>query len=473
MNVIFAEAVDVNPLENTNGNNLCHARVLGVDSNKYKIMSQLFEGKIISYFLRIGDCINYFIKNDMPLVFVTDWTEPTEMLGLRLESEGVVKDYPNLHFLAFNTDWDNIKSSGIEEIFAHEFSHLWLNLFGYDTTLSKSNKFHTCTAITDTFMAFSEGFAEHFEIVTKDLGHSLEWKDSFWDYGYDVNAWLSLRDEQLRYHAIVNNRFIYHTAFPFFEDYETYNQLHLAHITSSSFAPEKLKNGNQMMASEGVIASIFYRMYQHELFKSSFLEDEFYFQFGVDKKDIDPNINLYLKIIFAISKIDLTRTTLMTDFIKSYGDAFSIEKRELYETFLKVTHFSTVSDQLTQDFGKLYRIGRSGDVKAFRAILKNTSESKINLIEKVSNGEVPLNYSLLNELWIEADEEITPTPWEPDEKAKYYFDLNTATEIDLLSLRDITLEDAKHLIRIRHSQSGFKTLEEFYNLLNTIRIKGI
>jgi len=207
-NIVFAEAVGTELVEDINGNKLCHARILSTDSNKYKVINQLFKDTTISYFLRIGDCLNYFLKNEMPLVFVTDWTDPTEMVGLRLESEGEVMDYPNLCFLAFNTDWDNIKRSGIEEIFAHEFSHLWLSLFGYDFKLSKSNKFHTCTAITDAFMAFSEGFAEHFEIVTKDLGDNLNWKNTFWDYGYDVNAWLCLRDEQLRYHAVINNRFI-------------------------------------------------------------------------------------------------------------------------------------------------------------------------------------------------------------------------------------------------------------------------
>jgi len=325
MKVVFAEAVSTELVEDINGNKLCYARVLSPNSNKYKIINHLFESTTISYFLRIGDCLNYFIKNETPLIFVTDWTDPTEMAGLRLESEGKVIDYPNLCFLAFNTHWDDIKSSGIEEIFAHEFSHLWLSLLGYDFGLSQSNKFHTCTAITDPFMAFSEGFAEHFEIVTKDLGDNLDWKSIFWDYGYDVNAWLCLRDEQLRYYGVVNNRFIYHTAFPYSQDYDTYNHLHLDHITSSAFTPEKLKNGNQMMASEGVISSVFYQMYKHELFKNTFLDDIFYLQFGVDKNDLNPLMNLYIKILFAISKISLKKSTLMVDFIQSYGNEFSNE----------------------------------------------------------------------------------------------------------------------------------------------------
>lgn len=464
MNIVFAEALATDLLEDITGNKLCHARVLTPNSNKHKVMNHLFENTTISYFLKIGDYLNYFLKNETPLVFVTDWTDPTEMVGLRLESEGEVIDYPNLCFLAFNTDWDDIEKSGIEEIFAHEFSHLWLSLLGYDFDLSKSNKFHTCTALTDPFMAFSEGFAEHLEIVTKDLGHNMDWESTFWDYGYDVNAWLCLRDEQLRYYSVINNRFIYHTALPYSEDYDTYNHLHFAHITSSAFTPEKLKNGNQMMASEGVISSVFYQMYKHELFKNTFSDDKFYSQFGVNKNGLDPLINFYAKVLFIVSKIDLKKPTLMTDFIRSYGEEFANEKKELYDVFLKVTHYSTVSPTATEDFGKLYRIGRRGEVNAFKDILRKTMDLKKDLFERVLSCELSLDHSLAGELWIESDEDITPIPWSPEKKVKYRFDINTATEIDLLSLDGMTFEHANNLIKERDSQYGFRSVDEFYNL---------
>ncbi len=468
MKIVFAEAVNTEFVEVTKGNKLCNARVLSPNSNKYKTINNLFENTSISYFLKIGDCLNHFLKNENPLVFVTDWSDPTEMVGLRLESEDEVKDYPNLCFLAFNTNWDDIKSSGIEEIFAHEFSHVWLSLLGYDFTLSKSNKFHTCTAITDPFMAFSEGFAEHFEILTKDMKGNFESDSTFWDYGFDVNAWLCLRDEQLRYYSVRNNRFIYHTAFPYSEEYDTYNHLHFAHITSSAFTPEKLKNGNQMMASEGVISSVFYQIYQHELFKNAFLDNSFYSQFGIDKEDIDPLTNLYLKIVFAISKINLRKSTVMTDFIRSYGEEFPQEKEQLYDVFLKVTHFATTSIKAIKVFGDLYRIGKRGEVNAFKDVLINTTKWKKNLFKRILSGEVTLDHALSEKIWIDSQEEITPIPWEPEKKVKYRFDLNTATEIDLLYLDGITHKQAECLIKTRDSSSGFKTIDEFYEKIKNI-----
>ena len=468
MNILFAEALSTELVEDGAGNKLCVARALDQSSHKYKIINQLFKSKTIAYFLKIGDCLNTFLNNEIPLIFVTDWTDPTEMVGLRLESDGQTKDYPDLCFLAFNTNWDDINSSGIEDIFAHEFSHLWLHLLGFDFDMSQSNKFHTCTAVTDPFMAFSEGFAEHLEIVTKDLGSSMNNTPAIWDDGYDINAWLSLRDGQLRYHGVINNRFIYHTAIPNLKDYETYHQLHMAHITSSAFMPEKIKNAGQMMASEGVIASVFYQIYQSDALKNSFLEDDFYRQFGIEKSDLSPLENLYLKIIYTMSKIDLKKPSLMIDFIKSYGQVFPVEKETLYDLFLKVTHFSTVSLEARKIFEDLYRIGRQGEIEAFKTCLKDARQFKKDKFQEVFQGRCSLDKSIFKEIWLDTDQDIAPVPWLADKTVKYRFDINCASEIDFLALDQVTLDQAQKLVEIRDSKGGFKSLDDFYSILKNI-----
>lgn len=461
MNIIFAEAISTELIKDSNGNEVCFAKILAKNSKKYRVINKLFESSAISFFLKISNCLSNYVKSKEPLIIVTDWTDPTEMIGLHLEVENEVVEYPNICFLAFNTNWDNISSSGIEDIFGHELSHLWLRILGYNFKLSKSNKFHTCTAITDPYMAFSEGLAEHLEIVTKDLVGNVVERSSFWDYGFDVNAWISKRDEQLRYHGVVNNRFIYHTARPEQQKNLSYNQLHLDHITSSAFIPERIKNGNQMMASEGVIASVFYQIYNHTVFKNAFLDESFYAQFGIQKKDVNPLMNLYLKILYVISKTDLHKPNLMIDFIHRYCDEFSDERKDLYETFLKVTHYSTVSQEATLRFGNLYKTGKRGEVDSFRKLLKSVNEWKQIKLEELIRGEIALDGYLNIELWIEAHEYITPVPWCPDEKSKYFFDINTATEIDLLALEHMTIECAIDLLKIREAKCGYKTLNEF------------
>lgn len=461
MKFIIAEAINTETVMGEKGEELYYAKALDVSSVKYITISKMLNKLPMSYFLKVGQCLSNYLKIDAPLVFVTDWTDPTELVGLRLEMNGATIDFPNLCFFAFYTDWKNISNSGIERIFAHEFSHIWMNWLGCDSSLSKSNKFHTCTSITDPYMAFLEGFAEHLEIVTKDLIGYKPSPGSFWDYGFDANAWLSSRDEQLRYHAVINNRFIYQTATPYEEDFGSYSNLHLAHITSTAFTPERLKNGSQMMSSEGVIASFFYQMYISEKLKNTYSKQWLYSCFGVNISKIDPILNLYLKIVYALTKIDLTKDSLMIDFIYSYGICFPDEKEELYNIFTKVTHFATISLEAKKVFGELYRIGRRGDMDAIRSMLKASMEMKTDLLTRVLSEELPLDTAIYKEIWIEGDKEIPPIPWMPEHTEKYRFNVNTATAIDLLSLSDLSLERAEQLVNIREAQGGFNSLEEF------------
>lgn len=468
MKIIVAEAITTEMIRDDSDNELCQARLLAENSEKSKIIRKLFLNESISAFLKITELLNHYLQNETPFIVVTDWTDPTEMVGLRLHENGKVNDYPHLCFLAFNTDWEDIDNSGIGEIFSHEISHLWLHLLGFDFSLSKSNKFHTCTAITDYFMAFSEGFAEHLEIVSKELSEAIDDNDSFWDSGYDLDTWLSRRDEQLRYHGVINNRFIYHTAYPYSEDWDNYNNLHLAHITSSAFTPEKVKSGSQMLSSEGVISSIFYQIYKRVIFKNSFADNDFYHRFGVDKKDVSPMQNLYLKILFVLSKIDLSNPFIMTNFIEKYAEIFPDEKEEIFHLFLEITNFATVSNESADKFGNLYRIGKRGEIESFKATLFQIRKWRKDILEKVINQKIKLNKTLQKEIWIDSDKKITSIPWQPQQKEEYRFNVNTATEIDLLSLFGITLSTAEKLCKKRESQGGFATNDDFFSLFERI-----
>lgn len=470
MEIIIAEAISTTPIYNDHGKKLYHVRELDKNSEKFKAFNKILDSFPIVCFLEINKYLANYLNNLDPLVIVTDWSDPTELIGLRLESRGKIIDYPNLCFLAFYTNWDNIEASGIEDIFAHELSHMWLSNMGFDFELSSSNKFHTCTAITDRYLAFSEGFAEHLEIVTKEMRTHNTQEIELWDHAFDVDAWLCIRDSQLRVHAVKNNRFIYQTAIPYEEDFDTYEHLHMAHITSSAFTPEKLKNGLQMMSCEGVIASFFYQLYKKEIFKNSTISQQIYDGFGIEFSRISPIINLYIKILYVISRIDLKKETLMTDFVKAYGECFPEEREEVINVFTKVTHFSTVDYRAKELFGHMYRVGRRGNIEELKRELNNLNIIKNNLNASILNGEIELDAAIYSSIWIEGDKEITPIPWEVDKKEKYYFDINAATEVDFYSFNNLSFEQCCKLVSIRESIKGFLNIEEFNNKISEVKI---
>ena len=146
--LILAEALSTEPVLDQDGRQLYRARVLPKDSEKFMSMQTILQCRTVSYFLELHQMLDRALGCGDPLVIVTDWTDPCEVVGLRLENGREIQAFPNLCFLALETNWKDLRRSGIEEIFAHELSHLWLHRMGYQPALSQSNRFHTSTAIT-------------------------------------------------------------------------------------------------------------------------------------------------------------------------------------------------------------------------------------------------------------------------------------------------------------------------------------
>lgn len=258
--LLLAAALSTEAVPDAAGRPLHCAAVLPQDSPKRRALLARLAREPAAFFLRAHARLERALGCGDPLVIVTDWTDPSEVVGLRLQGERGQTDAPDLCFLALETNWEDLDASGIEEIFGHELSHLWLHRMGYRPERSRSNRFHTSTAITDPYLAFFEGFAESLEILSAErMGHPEE--EPLYDDGYDAGAWLCARDTALRLHAVRNNRFLYRTADLRPEDFPSYSALHMAHSASSAFLPERLKNGLQAVSSEGLIASFFFRLF--------------------------------------------------------------------------------------------------------------------------------------------------------------------------------------------------------------------
>lgn len=464
MNWILAEALSLTPVQDDAGHPLHLTRQLDDQSPKTVAMRALLEHEPIPFFLRVHDAFCALIHSDEPLVIVTDWSDPCEVVGLRLETPEGMRDMPQLCFLALETNWDDLSTSGIEHIFGHELSHLWLHRLGYDAAYSRSNRFHTVTAITDSYLAFAEGFAEHLEILSAERMGTLN-VDALYDRGYDVGAWLCLRDEALRIHGVRENRFLYLPALPE-EDGSDYAALHAAHNTSSSVMPERLKNGAQAMASEGLIASFFYRVMRCDALLNAPLPDALS---AVLPDAACAQEALLLKELWALSHVRMDRPHLFTDFVAAYGACFPQEREAMLRVFAEVTELVTVSREAPAVFGTLYRIGRQGDVIAFKEALSRTNTFKKRIIDGMLSGELALDGAVSPALWMDGDKAIRPMPWATEHLEPLRFDANTATAVDFYSLRGLTLAQCRALETQREQQGGFATMEAFLLAANALR----
>ena len=468
--IVYAEALSTEACYTSDGKPLYCARVLPNDSEKHIAIQKIMECEAISFSLALHQMLDHALGCEAPLVIVTDWTDPREVVGLRLENGQEVQEYPELCFLALETNWEDLRHSEIEEIFAHELSHLWMHRMGYRPALSQSNRFHTSTAITDPFLAFLEGFAEHLEIVSQELLGKR--KEGFFDNGYDLGAWLCSRDSALRVHGVKNNRFLYLTAVPEAEDFASYQQLHMAHITSSAFLPEHLKNGLQAVSSEGLIASFFYQMYRSADLKHSPAPAQVYHRFGCDADRLSPTANLYVKILWAMMQLDWCRETLFTDFVQNYLDAFEADRDILMDIFARVTNFVTVDPAAQQMFGEIYRVGRQGDMEKIVKLCKQAASQKEIWLAELQSGKRRLDDAIYKSIWIEADKPVRPVPWDSEHSTRLKINVNAATDVDFFALDGLTFPQCQELVRIREQYGGFSGLDEFRQTVAQIVSSG-
>lgn len=468
--IVYAEALSTEASYTSDGKPLYCARVLPNDSEKHIAIQKIMECEAISFSLALHQMLDHALGCEAPLVIVTDWTDPREAVGLRLENGQEVQEYPELCFLALETNWEDLRHSEIDEIFAHELSHLWMHRMGYRPALSQSNRFHTSTAITDPFLAFLEGLAEHLEIVSQELLGKR--KEGFFDNGYDLGAWLCSRDSALRVHGVKNNRFLYLTAVPEAEDFASYQQLHMAHITSSAFLPEHLKNGLQAVSSEGLIASFFYQMYRSADLKHSPAPAQVYHRFGCDADRLSPTANLYVKILWAMMQLDWRRETLFTDFVQNYLDAFEADRDILMDIFARVTNFVTVDPAAQQMFGEIYRVGRQGDMEKIVRLCKQAASQKEIWLTELQSGARRLDDAIYKSIWIEADKPVRPVPWDSEHSTRLKINVNAATDVDFFALDGLTFPQCQELVRIREQYGGFSGLDEFRQTVAQIVSSG-
>ena len=109
--IVYAEALSTEASYTSDGKPLYCARVLPNDSEKYIAIQKIMECEAISFSLALHQMLDHALGCEAPLVIVTDWTDPREAVGLRLENGQEVQEYPELCFLALETNWEDLRLS--------------------------------------------------------------------------------------------------------------------------------------------------------------------------------------------------------------------------------------------------------------------------------------------------------------------------------------------------------------------------
>jgi hypothetical protein len=375
---------------------------------------------------------------------------------------------------------ESVEDGNLEEIFSHELGHQILGELAGQLPSGQSRNMHQSMALTDDPTAFDEGYAEHFQTLVRNATVNPHLRAlSKGDTAVDLDLlWISNLDQQFRSDGVKRNLFIHRKALPpaALDPAADPYPLYLDDQTSTAFLNDQLRNGQQMMASEGVIATLFYRIVNDPKLREHYRDVAFYRPFlgaavaeDALRQVISPYENVNLKLFVAMrrsARAIASGEPPMIALINSYAAAFPDEVPQIYRVFIDTTRGAVTSQELADSFVHASENGRRGDIGQFRpsalaafSLLKTTTD-------RVVRGELALDANLGPQLWLlNPDFKIAPAIWDSERTLAFTLNLNAATEVDLMTIPGVDLATARRIVDARSARGFFRSIDDLNSIV--------
>jgi len=364
----------------------------------------------------------------------------------------------------------SIDRGDFEEIFSHELGHLILRSLTGGVGRGPSRKMHQSMVVTDYPTAFDEGYAEHFQPLVRDAtANAYLRKMMSGTTASDLELlWLSAADGQLRTDGVKRNLFIHRKPLPglALDPNPDLYRLFVEDDTSTTFLPTKLKNAQEMMASEGVIATLFYRIVNDNRLRNHYREGAFYAPFLSDHVEapenaITPYENVNLKLFAAMEKLNGSGWSRppMISLVDQYAKLFPDEAKRMYELFIETTWGATVSLPLASGLQRAATDAGRGDLAAYRQ--DHAFQLLDSIIAQVTDEREALDANLGPELWLaNTGFKIAPAVWETKRTEPLTMNLNTASAAELMTVPGMDLAMARKILAARDARGSFRSLDD-------------
>ena len=440
-----------------------------------KIMAELdlpFHQSVI----KLSQCSRNLVKNALGpnVLFLSQNEGGFPRRGLTLREGEKSTDYPYLSYIDLVIDEKRL-AGGELDIFSHELGHVMMMNIWHKLPERRSNKMHVSMGITDYSTAIFEGWGIHFQRLVYDSTELYRKKhlDSF-DYTRSINhTWHSNLDQDLRLSAVLGNDYIHQKLLPGVDTSSMdLEELIMLEHASPIFDKTRLKNAQQMLSCEGVLATLFYRINTNRIMQQNYKTKEFYEKFllapipeGLKPHDIfTPFENIILKHFWVWSQLEKSLKpdkTLFLEYLKAWSQAFPEDVPQLMTIFILTTAGRTVSPELGALYEKMSFSGMSGNIQEFRKVLGEFRQSAMTMIKAVMAGKQNLDAAVGPQIWVQnKDFQIRYSLWDTSRKRHLWINLNTASVYDLMSFPGITENDAQRIISKREELGFFKSLDD-------------
>jgi hypothetical protein len=369
---------------------------------------------------------------------------------------------------------------GLEEIYAHELGHLVMAALAGPAPAKASSEVHFITVRTDGWSAFVEGWGEHFQPMGLDHAASQRprtvsaqppsdfartWYSRFAREQIDgcivcpanlqFLKWQGPGEQRLRDEPMRANRFIHQVELPpgLRGDRRPAFEVRMYRDVMPPAPDGQLKNGPQMMESEGVVGALFYRLATDDRLRNAYRETAFYEQFlpadlapdlahGGPRAFFPPAENIYLKLFDVMHRSFTWGPWPALDLVKAYVKQFPDEAPAVYDIFLDVTRGVTV------DRAARARHLEPGYLDGLR--------------RRLLAGDVGLDAAQGPPLWM-----VCPRMTFGMGLFRYFvipnsftFDLNAADVADLRSVPGVSAALAEAIVRTRDARGTFDRIED-------------
>jgi hypothetical protein len=315
-------------------------------------------------------------------------------------------------------DKQGLDDGSFEEIFAHELGHVLLRRLVPKLPNGLSRTAHSSLTTTDYPTAFDEGFAIHFQGLARQLTQNEKLKAIDQGLGFKpfLPYWQSNVDRSLRLRGMRENLFI-HQQLP---------ALLRVGDATALFDLTHFKNGQQMLASEGVIATLFYHLL-------------------VQTPDTPAKLaERYKSTLTSLRTLNgqklVSSTPVMLNLVQAHIQRVPAVRSQWITTVLNLTYGATANNTVIRDMTKLSALGQEGRGEEFASALKQSRTALAALTEQMTRNPQRLGAALGPELWLafkrKGDEVVT-------------INLNTAEKTTLTSVLAIEPMDADLLLASR------------------------
>ncbi len=298
---------------------------------------------------------------------------------------------------------------------AHESAHVLLRRMLGPQPPTPSGKFHSVIAITDSLTAFDEGMGIHMQSIAARFTTTPGFRARMAGIGVDPAAenWFSRRETWLRHAWIGANQLVFAKLPPPAADpYERWR----ADERSTALDYCRLRMGDELIASEGFVASFVFRWMASGLGEDATLADI---------------RRAYDKLVDALARQRSWSAgeRPVIAFIDSWIAAYPGDRNRMIALFVDMTHGATASLALRHQTEAAACKGSVGDIDAFGADLGALRKARRALVDDIVAGKAGIADAIGPQLWVAApDTKIAVAPWSPDRVEPLTLDLNTASE---------------------------------------------